>query len=465
MKKVLSALCALCALAFIVPAVFAQVEVPQWEYVDNFPDAPGGRYDDMVFLDTQRGWIVSTQGEIWHTSNGGDSWTRQHVDNSAPYRSVAFREEDGPFGEVGWAGTVFNPGSVLWETRDGGEHWIDISHRISGDLPEGICGMWSVGNFAWGVGAFHGDPTIIKSSDGGMTWKGTAVGGVAGALIDVYFQDENKGFAVGGTGDNLDGVAVILKTLDGGETWEQAFTSTLTPGANSEWGWKISFPTDDVGYVSVEYPGSSNQPTAKLLKTEDGGETWREVFIHGSTAGAGLQGLGFISETTGWASGRGITSVTTDGGDTWTQLPHYSPFSDFGQLDGRMNRFFTVNDTLAYAVGQRLYKLSGHNQVATAVEGSIIPESFTLDATFPNPFTDSMTLSYTLDESSRVRVRVIDVLGRIHKHFPVQVQTPGAYELTWDGRDDAGTRVASGNYILLIDIGESMETKRVVFLK
>jgi len=466
MNKLFSALFGLLFIAsgIIVPTASAQEGAPQWKYVSNFPDAPGGRYDDMVFLDTQRGWVVNLAGEIWHTPNGGDSWTMQHHEQGAPYRSVAFRDEDGPFGEVGWAGTVFNPASVLWETRDGGEHWIDISHRISGVAPAGICGIWSLGEFAWGVGAFHGDPTIIKTSNGGITWEGKAVTGVAGMLVDVYFQNEMDGFAVGGTDSVQSGVAVILRTRDGGETWEQAFTSTLSPGAGAEWGWKISFPSEMVGYVSVEY-NSSGSPTAKLLKTEDGGETWREIQIHGSTSNAGLQGLGFISETTGWASGRGITSVTTDGGESWTQLPHYSPFSDRGQLDGRMNRFFMVNDTLAYGVGQRLYVLSGHNQIATDIEVPVIPESFTLETAFPNPFSESTTLRYSLREHSRVRVRIIDVLGRIHKQFPEQIHQPGAYELKWDGRDDAGTKVASGNYIMLIDIGNSMETKRVVFLK
>ena len=452
------------ALLLVVPSASAQTVAPKWEHVESFPDAPGGRYDDMVFLDTQRGWVVNTRGEIWNTEDGGQTWNLQ-TDKGVPFRSVAFREEDGPFGEVGWAGTVFRPESVLWETRDGGEHWIDISHRIYGDKPDGICGIYTRGQYAWGVGAFHGTPTIIKTSDGGITWHGRAVGNLAGGLIDVYFQDENIGFAVGGTGDNLDGLAVILRTEDGGETWEQAFVSTLTPGANSEWAWKISFPSRDVGYVSVEYPSNSNGPTAKVLKTEDGGLSWREIMIPGSTQSAGLQGIGFISESTGWASGRGTTSLTTDGGETWQRVSHYNPLSKEGQLDGSMNRFFVVNDTLAYGVGKRLYPLSGLELISTATEPSVVPESFTMDPPFPNPFTEKTTLRYHLDKSSIVRVQIIDVLGRMHRTFPAEFKQPGDYELMWDGRDDSGVRLASGNYILLIDIGESMETKQVVFLK
>lgn len=457
------------ALFLMIPSASAQTMAPKWEYVESFPDAPGGRYDDMVFLDAQRGWIVNLAGEIWNTSDGAQTWNLQ-TDKKVRFRSVAFRKEDGPLGEVGWAGTVSTPESVLWETRFVpsdygliGEIWVDISHRIYGDKPSGICGIWTVGDYAWGVGAFNGTPTIIKTSDGGKTWHGRAVGNVAGALIDVYFQDENIGFAVGGTGDNLDGLAVILRTEDGGETWEQAFVSTLTPGANSEWAWKISFPSRDVGYVSVEY-SSSASPMAKVLKTEDGGLSWREIMIPGSTQSAGLQGIGFISESTGWASGRGTTSITTDGGESWQQISHYNPLSKEGQLDGSMNRFFVVNDTLAFGVGKRLYTLSGLEPVVTVTEPPEVPESFTMDPPFPNPFTETTTLRYRLDEPSSVGVQIIDILGRIQRIFPAEFKQPGDYELKWDGRDDSGVRLPSGNYILLIDIGESIETKKVVFL-
>jgi len=219
-----------------------------------------------------------------------------------------------------------------------------------------------------------------------------------------------------------------------------------------------------VGYVSVEY-NSRSSPRAKVLKTEDGGITWREIWIDGSTESAGLQGIGFISETTGWASGRGTTSLTTDGGNTWEQLLPYNPITGEGQLDGNMNRFFTVNDTLAFAVGRRLYEISGHGQVATATEQAPIPHTFSLDHAFPNPFSESTTLRYELQKASRVHVRIIDVLGRTQRQFPTEYRQPGRYELRWDGQNDSGVRVASGNYIMLIDIGESMETKQVVYLR
>ena len=178
-----------------------------------------------------------------------------------------------------------------------------------------------------------------------------------------------------------------------------------------------------------------------------------------------MQGIGFISPEVGWASGRGVTSVTLDGGETWEQLVHLSSQNPNGQLDGAMNRFFMVNDTLAYGVGSRLYELSGFGAQATYREDTELPKTFDLETSFPNPFSESTTLRYSLDAPARVSLRVIDPTGRMHRSYPAEFQDPGEHQYVWDGRNDAGQKLASGNYIFLIDIGSSIEMKQVVLLK
>ena len=462
--------------AFLIVAldaspIAAQEAIPLWDYVETLPNSPAGRYDDMTWLDPDRGWVVNLAGEIWHTEDGAKSWTRQAIKPQARFRAVACRDYTSTASgkEVCWAGTVIpaeagNSSGMLWETRDGGEHWIDITHRISGTVPYGICGMVTLGEKAWAVGAYYGEPTVLRSENGGETWVGTPVGGLAENLIDVYFKNELEGYATGGTDGLGSGTTVVLRTLDGGITWERVFVSTLTDGAQAEWGWKISFPTEDVGYISVEY-NSSSTPVAKVLKTVDGGATWSEVYIPGSRASAGMQGIGFISPDVGWVSGRGVTSVTADGGDTWTQLASYNPGTGNGQMDGAMNRFFVVNDSLAYGVGLRLYKLTTQSATSTSLEATPLPEAFTLDNPYPNPFSEQARLPYSLERASMVHFKVIDMLGREHRAFPSQYLQAGSYELVRDGRNEAGVRVAAGGYIFLVDIGESIETKRVVFVK
>jgi photosystem II stability/assembly factor-like uncharacterized protein len=118
----------------------------------------------------------------------------------------------------------------------------------------------------------------------------------------------------------------ICHTDDGGQSWELQFD-----GSEQEEGVRFR---------------RARERMPRVARTVDGGLTWREIVIPGTTA---LQGVGFLSESTGWTSGRGTTSHTTDGGLTWTSVD---------VLDGSVNRFHVLNDTLAYAFGHRIHQWS-----------------------------------------------------------------------------------------------------------
>ena len=325
-------------------AFATQQELPPVEGWRVLPESPmrpklNSRHDDLFFTDPDTGWVVNVKGEIYKTTDGGESWiqqldSRRDVGPLVPFRSVGFANS-----RVGWAGTLIKE-QVLFETRDGGETWTDISNRITGPMPKGICGIWVVNErVIYGAGRFVKTAHFIKSTDGGQSWTSTDMSALAGILVDVYFFDENNGMIVGGTDVDLSiANAVILVTSDGGDTWEQRYT---TSGNLGEWGWKIAFPTPTTGYVTVER--RVEEGGAKVLKTTDGGATWEEFIIENSKY---LQGVGFATEDLGWVSGGGTASMTETGGKTWRQI-------DF---DGRINRFRMFGDSLGYAVGRQVYK-------------------------------------------------------------------------------------------------------------
>ncbi|MDZ4701067.1 MAG: T9SS type A sorting domain-containing protein [Rhodothermales bacterium] len=425
--------------------------VDAWEPLNGVPRLPGGRYDDIAFATESIGFVVGGSGRVYRTTDAGETWSIVASLN-AYLRSAGFASAT-----KGWIGTLDNEQALL-ETLDGGSTWTNITARIAGPSPTGICGIWVVDEqVAYAVGRFDGPPIVIKTVNGGQTWTASDLSSLGiGTLIDVFFFDALNGVAVGGTRRDLTGDAVVVGTNDGGVTWSIRHRTTVEQGIGGEWGWKISFPSPDIGYISVEYPFANDTGAeAKVLKTTDAGVTWEPLAVTGSTRPAGLQGIGFIDADTGWVGGRGTSSFTDDGGETWTQVV---------DPDGRLNRIRVVNDSLAFALGSQVYRYR-RASVPTPIESPLpLPEVFVLDQNYPNPFTESTTIRYTLHRDTYVRVRVIDALGQDLRVLADAYQGMGVHDIRWDGRDASGRRVAAGVYMYLIDIGDATEMKTMVAL-
>lgn len=93
------------------------------------------------------------------------------------------------------------------------------------------------------------------------------------------------------------------------------------------------------------------------------------------------------------------------------------------------------------------------------------PRTLRLYAGQPNPFPASTTLRFDLFAASRVKLAVYDVSGRtVRNLYSRAAAMPGAYAVTWDGRDDAGRDVPGGMYFYRLDTDRGSETERVVRL-
>jgi len=414
------------------------------------PDSPtgalNGRHEDISFPTTELGYLVNFNGELHRTNDGGDSWDLLHrvdtfTEEPVRLRSVGFLNET-----KGWFGAL-TPGYVLWQTNDGGMTLQNITDRVGLGADLGICGLWVVNeNVVYGVGRYYGPARLYMTKDGGLTWTVRNMSEYAGRLVDVHFFDELNGFIVGGSNETGSlSRAVVLRTRDGGQSWEVAYTSSTT----GEWGWKISFPSRSIGYVSIErFPTGA----ARFLKTTDGGETWKEGIIPGSRP---LQGIGFVTPWQGWASGRGTTSRTYDGGVTWQD--------DDTDLDRLVNRFRMFGDTLGYAVGDRVYKYTGKTQVQTETVEAPSTRNL-LGQNFPNPFYPLTTFEYEVLEPAYVEIAVYDLLGRVVKTLVARNQTTGAQVAGWDGTDESGNTVSPGFYLYSLHVGDYVETRKMVLL-
>jgi hypothetical protein len=93
------------------------------------------------------------------------------------------------------------------------------------------------------------------------------------------------------------------------------------------------------------------------------------------------------------------------------------------------------------------------------------PGHTALRMAFPNPFDRSTTVLLSLSQTGPASVRVFDVAGRTVRTLLRGVQPAGERVLAWDGRDDAGSPLSAGVYLLRLDAGGHSETRSVRLVK
>jgi photosystem II stability/assembly factor-like uncharacterized protein len=423
--------------AAVVPAE------PIWRILPEAPDrGPGGRHEDVFFLDEYTGWVCNLAGQIWKTTNGGASWDLQ-LDIPEAFRSITFVDS-----QRGWAGSVFNV-NLLWETFDGGENW-GVVPSIPEPRPAGICALWPIdSNVIYGCGKYSGPASLIKTVNGGTTWTTIDLSAYATTLVDCHFTSADSGFVVGGVGEFLNLTkAIVLFTADGGATWDVRWQGSRT----AEWGWKISFPTPDVGYVSLE----TNNTHHWSLKTVNGGQTWTERFF-GSGSNRREQGIGFANTSLGWLGGSpGLAFETIDGGQTWLA-------ANWGN---HLNRVFMLSETMGYAVGQTVYKYSQDDVTDVAERpSSPPPEPIVLHQNAPNPFNPTTTIRYVIEQDATIRLMVFDVQGKMVRKLVDQLEQAGEHVVLWDGRDNSGQTLASGLYYYRLESDTFAQVRKMTLLK
>jgi photosystem II stability/assembly factor-like uncharacterized protein len=318
-----------------------RVRDSHWTMLEAAPRVARGKQDDMWWLDPTHGFLASgPNGSIYETLDSGASWSPVMTSPTTYFRALLFT--DAMHGFAGNIGAGLSPSisdaNVLYRTVDGGDTWTPVT-EITGDAPSGLCNFTAVdATHLFGIGRANGPTHLLSSSDGGATWTSVAIPALRMA-IDAHFSTPTTGLVAG---MNEAGHCAILRTTDGGASFEPVFESST----ESTLCWKLHFPSENVGYVAVQ---DTTVGPATFARTHDGGLTWEELPLPTSFYPA--IGVGFLTDEIGWMVSEDPSMPayrTFDGGDTWEE-----------ELDlvGPINRFRFVDDHTVYAVGGAVWTL------------------------------------------------------------------------------------------------------------
>ncbi len=244
----------------------------------------GGTFNSVYFPDANTGYAVGKGGYgglIFKTINGGSTWTSLYYGSQSlqSLNSVYFINSD-----TGYA--VGYPGFII-KTTNGGRNWIYLINEggyfYSVYFTDANTGYVAGGSL---------EPFIFRTANGFNTWiSSNCVKHLrTWAFNSVYFPDANTGYAVGGKG-------TIIKTSDGGNSWDSLLSGTKY-NLNS-----VYFINSDTGYAVGD--------NGTILKTSNGGTIW---IVSSSGTTNVLNSVYFINSDIGYAVGDGGTILKTNNG-------------------------------------------------------------------------------------------------------------------------------------------------------
>lgn len=95
----------------------------------------------------------------------------------------------------------------------------------------------------------------------------------------------------------------------------------------------------------------------------------------------------------------------------------------------------------------------------------LLPANYALYQNYPNPFNAATSIEYSLLVRSRVELVVYNLLGQQVRTLVDEEKPKGQYTAHWDGRDYAGSYVATGVYFYRVTAGDFVDSKKMVLLK
>lgn len=390
---------------------------------------------DVCMLSANDGFAVGNNGEMVVTHDGGNNWVHMNPGFFTGLQAIKFVNAS--------TGYAVGNGGLILKTTNGGLNWTG-STPTSRDLTD-LCFIDA--NTGYVVGNFS---TALKTTNGGANW----------ILLNTNLVDESF-TSVACTSTKvfigiLFGSTNLISSVDGGNTWSS--TKTRLTGELSAT--SISVVGNTVYLAGFEMMSGFRVPS--IFKSIDNGGTWAEPVLSGR---AGLTdvvivpnypnlitivGRYFSDPTNG---NKGYISRSTDGGNTWINLPAYGT--------GTVNlNAVASTEANSFIVGDNGLILKGDNLIAVTPISTEVPTNFSLSQNYPNPFNPTTNINFAVKEAGVVKMYIFNSIGQevavlVNEHFAA-----GTYTVDFN----AGS-LTSGIYFYRMVAKNFTETKKMVLVK
>ncbi|MDP4197069.1 MAG: glycosyl hydrolase family 18 protein [Bacteroidota bacterium] len=205
-----------------------------------------------------------------------------------------------------------------------------------------------------------------------------------------------------------------------------------------------------VPYFGNRWKVSTSSTYAKVLKHVG------SIFFRTALPNAMTYGLQWDSfSQTPWCAYKQDTTWIQDWFDTDSSTA----------MKYELARSYNLKGVGMWALGQdgnrtELWNLLRQNVIADVKNNnSSIPENFSLSQNYPNPFNPSTIINYAIPKTSKVSLRVYDLMGRQVALLVDDIKPAGKYSATFN------STLASGVYYYTLKAGEYIQSKKMIVVK
>jgi photosystem II stability/assembly factor-like uncharacterized protein len=326
-----------------VDAVFVS-DQGRWVVEETFTNK---NITSIFFINEDEGWITTIPdeiahigGSIYHTNDGGETWTEQLKGD--PYKEF-FYDVEFADADKGWAIMQSYHSEMLdqevdWHwygavmhTTNGGQTWTE-QHFIEGGLGYDLEVIdrntaWVVGNYDYSSQRDHG--IILETSDGGSSWTEVVLNDNSGNQYrPSYYEVEFAGSSIGWipVGENFDN----FKTTNGGNSWN----------TTSQFFYTMDFVDNMNGF------GIKGE---QIYRTTNQGDSWTLQ----STVSGSIFASDFVNSELGWVVKKnGEILQTTDGAKTWQGQRVFNNGAEFNIPSEKIYNVHFPNSQSGWAGGE-----------------------------------------------------------------------------------------------------------------
>jgi len=287
-----------------------------WSLIDFPSGLPKLEITSIHFISDSVGFISGFSSDntlIFKTTDKGITWMQVHSSGLQGAGEFVF------FDELSGFYTLPTPvmySSVIISTNDGGNTWTETWPTSLSWLDTYSTFTFDE-NIAFSVGKFG---ALNKSTNQGLSWDPLEIKIFSGNVSTVQFLNPDEGFAVSDVSGGGVAQSVLMKTNDGGLSWNRIDKFYFYKGV-------FNFLNSDTGFLA------SYSWNTSINKTTNGGNTWTGI---GTGFNFMPNTIKFYDHNNGLLGGNGNMIITSDGGITWHAVTIASIFNyDFKDIEYR----------------------------------------------------------------------------------------------------------------------------------